>query len=128
MKGKVVRRVYAEKGSSSCTYCGGRFTPKNPRSLDHIVSKAKGGRSTFDNLTPACLRCNTTKGALNAVGYLYGEPWVRRVSVERVIVLRVCPSCCLLVKEEFFRCPPTKKDLAQACVRCRHKQTQQEKV
>ena len=41
-----------------CQYCG---TNKD-LTLDHILPKAKGGKSTWINLITACRRCNTRKG------------------------------------------------------------------
>lgn len=42
-----------------CVYCGiedERFT------IDHIIPKAKGGKSTFENCVTACRSCNNKKG------------------------------------------------------------------
>lgn len=42
-----------------CAYCGiegVRFT------IDHIVPKSKGGKSTFENCVAACRECNNKKG------------------------------------------------------------------
>ena len=46
-----------------CAYC--HTTEANtgqPMTIDHIVSQARGGQTTFDNLCFACRRCNEFKG------------------------------------------------------------------
>jgi len=43
-----------------CTYCGA----DNVRlTIDHIVPKSKGGKSTFENTVAACKPCNNKKGS-----------------------------------------------------------------
>lgn len=41
-----------------CQYCG---TQKD-LTLDHIIPKAKGGKTSWNNLVTACKRCNSRKG------------------------------------------------------------------
>ena len=44
----------------TCQYCGAK--PALPDlSVDHIVPRSRGGRSTWDNCVLACLRCNRRK-------------------------------------------------------------------
>lgn len=40
-----------------CAYCG----RENPSTLDHIVPKARGGKTTRNNLVAACADCNLQK-------------------------------------------------------------------
>lgn len=40
-----------------CSYCGAIATTR-----DHIVPRSKGGRSTRENMAPACEPCNGVKG------------------------------------------------------------------
>lgn len=41
-----------------CTYCS-----KEARlTLDHVIPLSKGGKHSKDNVVPACLRCNSSKG------------------------------------------------------------------
>jgi len=42
-----------------CAYCG---READVLTVDHIVPKAKGGKSTFDNCVAACKPCNNRKG------------------------------------------------------------------
>ena len=66
---KVVRMIYKNKVPFSkrnvmvrdgyrCSYCG---TMKN-LTIDHIIPRSKGGKSSFENCTTACKPCNNKKG------------------------------------------------------------------
>lgn len=44
-----------------CAYCGARFESSD-LTFDHVVPRAKGGRSTWKNLAAACRPCNQRKG------------------------------------------------------------------
>jgi len=45
-----------------CQYCGGRFEP-NELTFDHVIPRARGGETTFENIVAACVPCNTRKGS-----------------------------------------------------------------
>ncbi len=45
----------------TCQYCGVRL-PRAELNLDHVVPRALGGRSTWDNVVCSCLECNRQKG------------------------------------------------------------------
>ena len=47
----------------SCYYCSRHFKLKD-LTMDHIVTLARGGRSTKDNLVACCKECNTKKKTL----------------------------------------------------------------
>ena len=42
-----------------CAYCG---TDKEKLTIDHIVPKARGGKTTFENCVSSCKTCNNKKG------------------------------------------------------------------
>jgi len=42
----------------NCAYCG-----EHAESLDHVVPRHRGGQTVLENLVPACLRCNGSKGS-----------------------------------------------------------------
>jgi 5-methylcytosine-specific restriction endonuclease McrA len=48
-----------------CAYCGKkvipRFSPKDPRGFDHVISRSKGGKHTASNIVVCCWKCNMLK-------------------------------------------------------------------
>lgn len=44
-----------------CQYCGDIFSAKD-LTLDHVLPKSKGGRTTWENIVTACKPCNHNKG------------------------------------------------------------------
>ena len=49
------------RDKSTCQYCGKRFA-KSDLSLDHIIPRSSGGRSTWENIVCCCAPCNRKKG------------------------------------------------------------------
>lgn len=49
--------------NSECAYCGSR----KRLTMDHVVPVSKGGKTTLDNIIPACTRCNSSKQAADMV-------------------------------------------------------------
>ncbi|WP_390622519.1 HNH endonuclease [Candidatus Laterigemmans baculatus] len=45
----------------TCQYCG-QQKPTAQLSLDHVVPRSHGGRTTWENIVCCCLRCNNRKG------------------------------------------------------------------
>jgi 5-methylcytosine-specific restriction endonuclease McrA len=45
-----------------CQYCGGRFSSQD-LSIDHVVPRSRGGRTSWTNCVLACIRCNVRKGS-----------------------------------------------------------------
>ena len=54
----LTRKNIFSRDSNQCQYCG----TQDNLTLDHVVPKAKGGKSTWSNLITACKGCNTHKG------------------------------------------------------------------
>ncbi len=52
------RNVFVRDGFR-CAYCGSR---RDRLSIDHIIPKSRGGRTTFENCVAACKGCNLKKG------------------------------------------------------------------
>ena len=50
----------------SCQYCGQPF-PTHDLTFDHVVPRARGGRTNWDNVVTACSPCNLRKGCRSAV-------------------------------------------------------------
>ncbi len=66
-KGVVLTRYNIfKRDKHSCQYCG----TKKDLTIDHIIPKSKGGKSTWTNLVTACKKCNAKKGdySLDQVG------------------------------------------------------------
>lgn len=55
----LCRRSILARDNYTCQYCG-----KTSRTLtiDHVIPRNKGGRTTWENLVCSCLRCNNKKG------------------------------------------------------------------
>jgi 5-methylcytosine-specific restriction endonuclease McrA len=45
----------------TCQYCGVRAHARE-LTFDHVVPRAQGGRTTWENIATACTRCNEKKG------------------------------------------------------------------
>jgi len=52
--------IYA-RDRNTCQYCGGVFH-RNGLSLDHVVPRAYGGTSRWENIVCSCFSCNRKKG------------------------------------------------------------------
>lgn len=59
------RRGVLKRDGYTCIYCGaqvGGALTANDFTVDHIVPRSRGGKSTWGNTACACLRCNHRKG------------------------------------------------------------------
>ena len=54
------RNIYA-RDHAMCQYCGKKFSTQE-LSLDHVIPRSHGGKTTWDNLVCACVYCNARKG------------------------------------------------------------------
>lgn len=54
----LTRQNVFKRDSHQCQYCGS----KKELTLDHVLPKSRGGKSTWDNLATACQKCNSYKG------------------------------------------------------------------
>ncbi len=52
------RNIFVRDGFR-CAYCGDH---RDRLSIDHIVPKSRGGKTTFENCVSACKTCNLKKG------------------------------------------------------------------
>jgi 5-methylcytosine-specific restriction endonuclease McrA len=46
---------------NTCQFCGTIF-PSGELTLDHVMPRSRGGRSSWENLVACCYRCNNRKG------------------------------------------------------------------
>lgn len=58
---KFTRRNIYQHYGYRCSYCGFEFTPKK-LNLDHILPRSRGGQTSWKNIVPSCMECNTHKG------------------------------------------------------------------
>jgi 5-methylcytosine-specific restriction endonuclease McrA len=58
---KFSRRNILIRDEHRCQYCGRRF-PVSKLSIDHVVPRSRGGKSTWTNAVAACRQCNERKG------------------------------------------------------------------
>jgi len=58
---RLNRRNLFARDASRCQYCGRKFR-SSELSLDHIVPRSRGGRTTWTNVVCACMACNVRKG------------------------------------------------------------------
>ena len=61
-----------ERDGYKCKYCLKQLT-RFSATLDHIQPVSKGGDNSFDNLTTACLHCNSERGNKPVVDYIAGK-------------------------------------------------------
>lgn len=61
-KARLSRRNIFLRDDMQCQYCG-RAPRGDELTIDHVVPRSLGGRTTWDNVVLACARCNTRKGS-----------------------------------------------------------------
>ncbi len=54
----LTRQNIFRRDGHQCQYCG----TSTDLTLDHVLPKSRSGKSSWDNLTTACKRCNSRKG------------------------------------------------------------------
>lgn len=54
------RKQFIGKRWLPCFFCGKRLT-RNEATVDHILAKSKGGKSSAKNFAIACVQCNQLK-------------------------------------------------------------------
>ncbi len=54
------RNVYL-RDRGCCQYCGAKV-PSNAFEFEHVIPRAQGGRTNWDNIVVACVGCNQRKG------------------------------------------------------------------
>ncbi|MEM7475744.1 MAG: HNH endonuclease [Planctomycetota bacterium] len=55
------RKSVFARDDHQCQYCGQK-RPLSQLSLDHVVPRAHGGKTTWENIVCCCLPCNSRKG------------------------------------------------------------------
>lgn len=49
------------RDNNVCQYCGHKF-PRSAINIDHVLPRAQGGRTTWENVVCSCIDCNSRKG------------------------------------------------------------------
>jgi 5-methylcytosine-specific restriction endonuclease McrA len=57
----VTRRGVLSRDQYTCQYCG-VIPLRKDLTVDHILPRSRGGRTTWENVTTACKKCNGKKG------------------------------------------------------------------
>lgn len=55
------RRTMFERDAWTCQYCGAPLT-RRTATVDHLIPRARGGRTSWLNCVTSCLTCNKRKG------------------------------------------------------------------
>lgn len=55
------RRNIFKRDRSCCQYCGVQIRRPDEVTIDHVLPRSRGGRSTWENCVLACLACNGRK-------------------------------------------------------------------
>ncbi len=55
------RKTLFARDGYRCQYCG-QTRPMSQLSLDHVVPRSQGGRTTWENVVCSCTNCNSKKG------------------------------------------------------------------
>jgi 5-methylcytosine-specific restriction endonuclease McrA len=58
---RLNRRNLFGRDANRCQYCGKRYKTTE-LSIDHVVPRSRGGRTTWTNVVCACMKCNVRKG------------------------------------------------------------------
>ena len=58
----LTRRTVMIRDNYTCQYCGARPSKAN-LTIDHVIPKVRGGKTTWDNVVCACKACNLRKGS-----------------------------------------------------------------
>ena len=58
---KFSNRMTWERDDFYCQYCGKKITDKKDLTTDHVIPKSRGGKTIYENMVAACLKCNKKK-------------------------------------------------------------------
>ncbi len=58
---KFNRKNLFARDAYRCQYCG-QTRPMSQLSLDHVIPRSQGGKTTWENVVCSCMNCNSKKG------------------------------------------------------------------
>lgn len=65
----------------SCAYCGSTTNI----TCDHVVPLSKSGKTSIDNVVPACGTCNYSKGAKDLIEWYTSQPFFNKERLVKII-------------------------------------------
>lgn len=71
-----------------CAYCGATMRKGQRLTKDHLVPISQGGRTTQDNIIPACASCNSSKGASDWRDWFMAQPFFSQDRMNRIFEWR----------------------------------------
>lgn len=82
VKARVRQRILSEF-YHCCAYCD---SPFKQLTLDHVLAESKGGIDSWQNLVPACAKCNISKGSKNLTDwYTASLPFYSEKRLQRIL-------------------------------------------
>ena len=84
----VSRKNLYARDNYTCQYCGVQFAAKD-LTLDHVVPKAQGGLSRWENLVTGCQKRNHTKGDRTPE-----EAGMKLLRIPRQLTIHTSAECC----------------------------------
>ena len=91
---KLTRSNLLLRDNFACQYCGSKLN-NSELSIDHVMPKAVGGKTSWSNLTSACRNCNMVKGHK-----LHMKPYVAPVKPDYFQLLENARRINLTVPDE----------------------------
>jgi 5-methylcytosine-specific restriction endonuclease McrA len=58
----VTRKTVLARDNYTCQYCLG-VPPRQNLTMDHVLPRSRGGKTTWENVVTACQKCNGRKGS-----------------------------------------------------------------
>ena len=58
----VTRRGILSRDNYTCQYCGA-MPSRRELTIDHVLPRSRGGKTTWENVVTACQKCNGRKGS-----------------------------------------------------------------
>jgi len=58
----ITRRTVLARDHYTCQYCR-TIPPRKLLTLDHVMPRSRGGKTTWENVVTACQKCNGRKGS-----------------------------------------------------------------
>lgn len=58
---KLTKKSILQRDGHTCQYCGKKYQ-MNKLTIDHIIPRSKGGKTSWTNMVTACVNCNLRKG------------------------------------------------------------------